>query len=121
MYKKAAKLKLRFNSKVGHVTTEQLFDLDVERLDAMAVALEEEYKKSGKKSFLIASTAKDKITKLKFDIVLDVLNTKLENAAKASKSAETKAHNNKILSLIAEKQDGELAGKSVEELTDMLK
>lgn len=121
MYKKAAKQKLRFNSPVGPVTTEQLFDLKPEQLDEMAIRLNKEYKDSGKKSYLTVNNAKNKTLKLKFDIVIDVLTTKLENQEKAQKSAETKAHNQNLLTIIANKQQGELEGKSVEELTEMLR
>ena len=120
-YKKAAKQKLRYLSSAGAVSTEQLFDLSIEDLDKMAVNYQKEYKISGEKSFLIAKSKKDRVLKLKFDIVLDVLTTKLADAEKASKSADTKAMNQKILTIIAEKRDGALGEKSIEELEAMLK
>ena len=46
----------------------------------MAVSLEEEYSKSKGKSFLDKDAKKDPILKLKFDIVLDVLQTKMAEA-----------------------------------------
>tara|TARA_R110000851_G_scaffold71614_1_gene159177 strand:- start:70 stop:435 length:366 start_codon:yes stop_codon:yes gene_type:complete len=116
MYKKAAKQKLRFISERGNVTTEQLFDLTVEELDCIAVKLQEEYSTSGKKSFLLTKSVKNRAIKLRFDIVIDVLNTKLEQAEKASNLAQSKAHNNKIDMLIAEKQDDNLKSMSIKEL-----
>ena len=59
---------------------------------------------------------KDATAKLRFDIVLDILETKFKTSETASKAAETKAHNQKIISLIKEKQDDVLKGKSIEEL-----
>lgn len=121
MYKEAAKLKLRFATTRGSLSVEQLYDLPLTELDELAVSLQEEYKESGKKSFLIAKSVKDKVAKLRFDIVLDVLNTKVEEADAVTAERERKEHNQKILGLIADKQDEELKGKSVKELEKMLK
>jgi hypothetical protein len=90
-------------------------------LDTLAVSLEEAYKNSKGKSFLDKKTEKDKTIKLKFDIALDILNTKVEEREAERKEAENKEHNQKILALIKEKQDDELKGKSVKELEKMLK
>lgn len=121
MYKEALELKLRFNTNKGVLTPEQLFDLSVEDLDQLAVGLEESYKNSKGKSFIDKQSTKDKKLKLSFDIVLDVLNTKLEKMEEAQTQAENKAHNEKIISLIADKQDEELKGKSVSQLKAMLR
>lgn len=121
MYKQASKLQLRINTTRGPLTVEQLWDLPLTMLDALAVSLEEEYKKSGKKSFLAAKSKKDKELKLMFDIVLDVLTTKVEDAEAARLVADTKEHNQKILEMIKRKQDSELEGKSVKELEKLLK
>lgn len=120
-FKEASRQALRFATTRGNLTTEQLWDLKLPELDVLAVSLEVQVESSGKKSFLKASTAKDKVAKLKFDIVLDILNTKADEQAEATKKKEDKAHNDKILSLIANKQEKDLEGKSVEELTAMLK
>lgn len=121
MYKQASRLGLRFASPKGPLTVEQLWDLKPEMLDGMAVALEEEAAKAGKKSFLATKSSEDKVAKLKFDIVLDVLSTKVEEAALASDAAAIRKHNNKIDLLIAEKEEEDLRGKSVEQLRAMKK
>jgi len=89
-------------------------------LDRLAVALEKEYKDSGKKSFLVAKSKKDKEIKLRFDIVIDILTTKVEENKIASTAADKKAYNQKILAKIAEAKDKELDGKTPEELEKML-
>ena len=121
MYKQANKEKLRIQTTKGLLSIEQLWDLSVNDLDVLAVSLENEFKESGKKSFLVAKSVKDKTTKLKFDIVLDILTTKVEEANAISEAKEIKAHNNKIIELIAEKQDESLKGKSIKQLEAMLK
>jgi endonuclease IV len=120
-YKSAAQQKLRYQTTKGLLNTEQLWDLSLNELDSLAVALETEHQQSGKKSFLAKTSAKDKTAKLKFDIVLDVLNTKSEEAQALKDAAEIKAHNSKIINLISEKQDESLRGKSVKQLEAMLK
>lgn len=120
-FKLASQQKLRFQTNKGSLSTEQLWDLSLEDLDALAVSLETEHKQSGKKSFLVKTSAKDKTTKLKFDVALDVLNTKVEEMQAAQEAAETKEHNKKIIQLISEKQDESLKGKSIKQLEAMLK
>lgn len=121
IYKEASKLKLRIQTTKGSLNVEQLWGLSLTELDALAVSLEEAYKNSKSKSFLDKKTDKDKIIKLRFDIVLDVLNTKVDEKEAAKKEAEDKEHNQKILSIIKEKQDEALKGKSIKELEKMLK
>jgi len=121
MYEIASKLKLRFQTNKGTLSTEQLWDLTLEDLDNLAVSLDKEYKESGKKSFLEKITEKDKMAKLKFDIVLDILDTKKEENEAILEAKERKEHNEKIFNLIAEKQDEALKGKSIKELEKMIK
>lgn len=120
-FKQATKEKLRFQTSKGNLTTEQLWDLSLTDLDNLAVELQNQYEESGKKSFLVKRSVKDKTTKLKFDVVLDVLQTKSEELEEAKQKAEDKAHNEKIIQLISEKKNEELKGKSVKQLEAMLR
>ena len=120
-FKLASQQKLRFQSNKGLLSVEQLWDLSLEDLDTLAISLETEHKESGKKSFLVKTSAKNKITKLRFDVVLDVLNTKVEEIQAAQEATEIKEHNKKIIALIAEKKDEVLKGKSINQLEAMLK
>ena len=119
-YKKAAKQKLRVATQVGLLSVEQLFDLSLTDLDTLAVSLEKQYEQSKGKSFLDVQSKKDASLKLSFDIVLDILLSKKSDQDKASRAADTRARNQKILGLIADKQDDELKGKSLAELEAML-
>ena len=121
MYKEASRIDLRVLTKRGPLTVGQLWELPIEELDTLAVSLQEVHEASGKKSFLVSKSVKDKKAKLQFDIVLDILNTKVEEARVLSEAKEIKEHNSKILSLIAEKTDDALKGKSVKQLEAMLK
>jgi hypothetical protein len=121
MYKLASQNKLRVSTNRGALSVEQLWDLPLTELDTLAVSLETAYKVSGKKSFLVAKSKKDKILKLQFDIVLDILSTKVEAAEVAKDAAGIKEHNQKIMGLIAKKQDDELGELSTSELKKLLK
>lgn len=121
MFKEASKTRLRVNTAKGPLSVEQLWDLSIPELDTLAVKLEEEYNTSGKKSFVVKRSVKDKSAKLAFDIVLDILNTKVDEAAEEAQKREDKEHNTKILELIAEKKDESLKGKSIKQLEAMLR
>jgi len=122
MYKQVTRLKKRFTTRIGEVSVEQLWDLDINVLDELAVSLKMQYNESGKKtSFLVAKSEKDKEIKLMFDVALDVLTTRVEEMEKENKKAEIKEHNQKILKLIKEKQDVDLGNQTVEELEKLLK
>ncbi|HWY10568.1 MAG TPA: hypothetical protein VN026_04530 [Bacteroidia bacterium] len=120
MYKDASKLKLRFPTSKGSLSVEQLWDLSIADLDTLAVSLQESYENSKGKSFIQKRTTKDKGLKLQFDLVLDILQTKVEEAEIAKEISTKKERNQKIIQLIAEKKDGELSGKSIKELEAML-
>jgi hypothetical protein len=119
-YKEVIRKKTRFTTAKGQLSVEQLWDLSINDLDALAVSLDDSYEKSKGKSFVQKRTVKDKELKLQLDVVLDILNTKVEESELAKLKAERKEHNQKILKLIEDKKDKALEGKSIKELTAML-
>lgn len=120
-FKQATKEKLRFQTNKGLLSTEQLWDLSLADLDNLAIELQEKYEESGKKSFLVKRSVKDKTAKLRFDVVLDVLQTKSDEMEEAKQKAEDKKHNEEIMQLIVEKQKEGLKGKSIKQLESMLR
>ncbi len=121
MYKQAVLDKVRIKTNKGELPLEQVATLDKNELNDLAVGLEEEYLKSGKKSFLAVKSVKNKAIKLQLDLVVDLLNTKLEAEEIATQAREDKEHNNKIIALIAEKKDESLKGLSIKELEKQLR
>lgn len=120
MYKKASKLKLRFSTGKGNLSVEDLWDLSLEQLDAIAVKLDEQIEKSPRKSFIKTVSKGNEILELKFAIVKDIIETKMsEQAARENQQAKN-AQRQKLLELIAKKEDSELEGKSADELRKML-
>lgn len=120
-FKQATKQKLRVQTNKGLLSTEQLWDLSLSDLDNLAVSLEEAYNNSKGKSFLAKKTVKDKDIKLQFDVVYEILQSKVEDNNALLEAKDRKEHNAKIDALIAEKQDEELKGLSVKQLEKMRK
>lgn len=124
MFKEASKLKLRFETSKGLLSVEQLWDLSKTQLAIVVRNLKKKLNKDSDNelSFLDdTATQVDKITQLQFDIAKDVYITKKSEEEAATNAAEIKAHNQKILELIAEKREGKLRDMSEEDLVKLLK
>jgi hypothetical protein len=123
-FKQATRERLRFETSKGLLSTEQLWDLNLTSLATIVRSLKKQLKKDNddELSFLDdTSNPVDKTLELKFNVVKEVYIAKKEEMESIRNEASKKEHNQKILELIAEKQEGDLRGKSIEELTAMLK
>lgn len=116
MYRKAASLKLRFQSDRGQLTTEDLFDLTVNQLDKIYKHYNKQVKESEEDSLLTVRKSSDSELQLRIDIVKDVVVDKVAQADKAKLRAANRLRKNQLMDLIARKQDEALGEKSVEEL-----
>lgn len=116
MYKEASKMKLRFSTVKGNLSVEDLWDLNLTALDKMAVAIDEQISKNPKKSFISETTPEDKVSKLKLDILKDIINTKLEEKAKKDSEKQKISERNKLLEILAKKEEASLENLSIEEL-----
>lgn len=121
MYKEASKQQLRITTTKGLLSVEQLWSLSIDELDRLAIKLQEEYDSSKGKSFVNKKSTKDKTTKLRFDIVLDVLNTKVEEREKSQTAAADRLHNQTIIARIQKNKDKELDNLSTAELEKLLR
>lgn len=121
-FKKASKLKLRFNTTKGPLSAEQLWGLTQTALETSVRAQKKILKKTDDDDlgFLDVSTTTNPVEQLRFDILKEVyLEKKAERAAKVT-AKETKEHNDAIHILIAAKKAEALGNKSVEELEKLL-
>lgn len=116
MYKEASKMKLRFATVKGNLSVEDLWDLSLTTLDKLAVAIDEQISKNPKKSFISESTPEDKVSKLKLDILKDIISTKLEEKAKKDSEKQKISERNKLLEILAKKEEASLENLSIEEL-----
>ena len=125
MFEKSSRLKLRFESVLGVLSSEDLWDLPLTSrnsasLDNIAKGINRRLKDSAEESFVVEASKPNRVLKLKLDIVKRVIAIKVEENEAAKKAGELREKKQKILALIAKKKDEDLGEHSVEDLQKML-
>ena len=119
LFENATRGKYRFSFR-GSITVEDLWDLSPQNLDTIYKSLTKELKQSQEESLLVKKTEVDAVLDDKINLVKYIVLTKLKEEDQRNKEREFKEKKQKILGLIADKQDNELQSKSIDELKDML-
>ena len=123
-YKQASKLQLRFQTNRGSLSVEQLWSLSLTDLASAIKAVKKVLKgtdNDDELSFLDESKTVDTENQLRFNILKDIYVDKQTALKEARSAQDRKAYEQKILDLIAEKKEGALKEKSIEELEALLK
>jgi hypothetical protein len=118
LFETASKMKIRFNYR-GVITTEDLWDLDVKALDYIYKQLMVAKKESETES-LLEEKKSNPILEVQIEIVKHIFEVKVEERKAAELRAENAAKKQKILAILARKQDAELESKSAEELEKLI-
>lgn len=121
MFKKASKLKLRFATTKGHVTTEDLWDLPLTNLDDLVKDLNKAVKEGGEESFITKRSRVSTILDLKFSIIKQIIKDKLEEAERKENETANKTKKDKILEIIEDKENEGLRDESIATLKKMAK
>ena len=116
MYKKALKMKLRFATSKGKLTTEDLFDLSLTDLNNIAIALDKKLSESPRKSFISDIAPDTEEDELRFNIVKDVINTKLIERSNAQNAKAKAAEKAQLLEIIHRKKNQAMENMSIDEL-----
>jgi len=119
IFEMANSKKFRFNFK-GLISTEDLFDLSVKDLDTIFKSLNSQLKQTREESLLDVKTQQDQELDMKIEIVKHIVKVKLEEEAKRLRAREQKEKKQKIMEILANKEDQDLLNKSKEELEAML-
>lgn len=119
MFEIATREKYRFPYK-GQIGVEDLWDLSVGELDKIYKALNREAKQINEESLLAAKSKEDKVLDNKINIIRHIVSVKLDEIANAKAAHERTEQKQKIMDILANKQDEELRGKSADELKAML-
>jgi hypothetical protein len=119
MFERASRNKTRFAYK-GMISVEDLWDLSVQTLDRIFQGLNAKLRLTREESLLGPKATEDSELELQVNIVRRIVEVKLEEIAERKSLAERAAKRQKILSVLAEKQDAGLMSKSEEDLKKML-
>jgi hypothetical protein len=122
VFEQASREALRFNLQ-GNISTEQLWDVKIDNLITYEEQLSEVVEAYGKSTRRKAGrkTKEQELNELRLAIVTSVLDTRIEEQEAAKQALESKTYNQKIMDLIAAKQDEDLKAMSVEDLKKLLK
>lgn len=116
LFEKASKMKLRFSTTKGVLSTEDLWDLSLESLDKIAKNLYKQIKESEEISFISEKSSEDTLASMKLEIVKFVITFKMDEAKEKKLRAEKLALKKRIADEIAKKKDNKISEMSIEEL-----
>lgn len=119
MFEYAARNKLRFPFK-GQISVEDLWDLTVTQLDGIYKTLNAQRKAENEESLLSTKSPADKVLETKIAIIKHIVSVKQSEADIARKAKENRERKQHLMSILADKQEAELRGKSTDELMKMI-
>jgi len=117
IFERAARAKLRFLSTKGNLSTEQLFDLNLQELNTIAKSVNKAIKAEDEEDFIgeNALTAPSEDT-LRLDILKKVIAAKQANIRAVETRAANATRKRELEAALAAKEGEELASKSAEEI-----
>lgn len=126
-FEQATRLKFRFESPVGGLTAEDLWDLPLSsatgraNLDDVAKRLHRQLKSAvDEVSFVQPALKTNDELQLKFDVVKRVIDVRVAERDAAAAEAVRREKKQRIMEIIARKEDEQLSSTSVDELRAML-
>ena len=119
IFEVAVKSKFRFEFK-GLISVEDLFDLNVRDLDSVFKVLNSQLKQVNEESLLDVKTKQDEELDMKIEIVKYIVKVKQEENNLRLKAKEQKEKKQKIMEILATKQESNLQNMSEDELKKML-
>ena len=119
IFEYAVRNKIRFPFK-GMISAEDLWDLSLANLDSIYKTLNKQVKQSEEESLLVTKTSVDTELEVQIEIVKHIVSVKLAEQEAREKAAAKKAQKQKIMAIIATKEDEALQNSSVDDLRKML-
>lgn len=119
IFEYASKHKFRYPYK-GMITTEDLWDLTPAQLDVVYKALNKNVKVAQEDSLMTNMAESDAALLMQIDIVKQIFNVKEQEAEARKNAAANAAKKQRIMEVLAQKQDTALLNMSEDELMAML-
>lgn len=119
IFEYAVRNKVRFPFK-GMISVEDLWDLSLTNLDSIYKTLNKQVKQSEEESLLSEKESVDTELEVQISIIKYIVDVKKKEKEAKDKAAEKKAQKQKIMSIIASKENEALQNSSLEDLKKML-
>ena len=119
IFEYATRNKIRFPFK-GMISVEDLWDLSLTNLDSIYKTLNKQVKQSEEESLLNTKASVDTELEVQIAIVKHIVSVKLAEKEAAEKASAKKAQKQKIMSIIATKENEALQNSSIDDLKKML-
>lgn len=119
IFEYATRNKVRFSFR-GLISVEDLWDLSLTNLDLIYKELNKQLKHTEEESLLNIKTQEDELLNVQIEIVKYIVSVKLTEKETREKTSAKKAQKQKIMSIIAAKQDEALQNSSIDDLQKML-
>ena len=124
MFEKASRIGLLFDTPLGTLTDRDLWQLPLTggnvNLNDLAKSYNKEVKDQDDEDFVNVKKNKNTLPQLRLDIIKRIIEYRLAAQESNEKRQKTLQKNERIRGILANKEDEELQGKSVEELQDLL-
>ena len=126
MFEFATRKKLRFQSKKGQLTLEELWDVplrsnDTFNLNEIARGINSIYKQENEENFVDGTKSPGQHRlQVALEVVKHVISVKLAEKAADRRRIENKQEKEKLMKILAEKQDGRLSELSEAELRNRI-
>lgn len=119
IFEYATRNKIRFSFR-GLISVEDLWVLSLTNLDSIYKELNKQSKQSEEESLLNIKTQEDELLNVQIEIVKHIVSVKLAEKEAREKASAKKVQKQKIMSIIAAKQDEALQNSSIDDLKKML-
>ena len=119
IFEYASRNKVRFPFK-GMISVEDLWNLSLTNLDSIYKTLNKQVKQSEEESLLSTKASVDTELEVQIAIVKHIVSVKLSEKEAAEKASAKKAQKQKIMSIIATKENEALQNSSIDDLKKML-
>lgn len=123
LFEYASRRKLRFNIGKGNISTEDLWDLNLDSLNNLAKSLNKKIKEAEGEEDYIRKPSKSSVDndiQVSFELVKHVINVKLDERDKRLARAEKEEKRRKLTEALERAENKELEGKSVEDIKKMI-
>lgn len=119
MFEYAVRNKLRFPFK-GNISVEDLWDLSLTNLDSVYKTLNKQRKVNEEESLLETKSKADVTLEIQIEIIKYIVGVKKQEAANKILAKEKKEKQQKILGIMAKREEAALENASDEDLLKML-